>query len=810
MSVTVHMIGNAHLDPVWLWQWQEGLQEVKATFRSALDRMNEFPDFVFTSSSAAYYEWVEQNDPAMFAEIRQRVAEGRWRIVGGWWVQADCNIPCGESFVRQALYAQRYFRAKLGVTARIGFCVDSFGHNGMRPQILRKSGMEAYVFMRPGAHEKGLSSPVFVWESDDGSQILAYRIPYEYCTWGKSVEQHIRRCASGLHSPLDSLMCFYGVGNHGGGPTVENIESIRKLQSDPTLPRLVFGSPEDFFDSMASTHLPIMHDELQHHASGCYAAHSAVKQWNRKAENLLLAAEKFSSLAAWLSDLPYPAELERAWKNVLFNQFHDILAGTSIEAAYDDARDSYGEAMAVAGRALNNAVQSISWAIRIEPEEGKRPIVVFNPHAWDSKVKVEVEVGEWKETNALVDDARRPVSFQLIRSVATAKGRYRVSFVADLPALGYRAYNIVDLSRSIPAVSCPAALAASNTVLENSQLRFELDPETGYIKSLFDKREQVEVFCGAAARPVVLDDPSDTWSHNVWRYDRPCGEFSLRRMRLLESGPVRGRIRVESVYASSTLTQDFMLYRDLDRIDVEVTVDWRERHKVLKLRFPLNLNNLEATYEIPYGNIQRPANGDEEPGQGWVDVSGLSRDNGDPYGLSLLNDGKYSLDVNIRDIGLTILRSPIYAHHMPVVPEEDDDYSYTDQGIQHFAYSLLPHARGWQEAGTVRAAAELNQGPISILESSHPNGRLPECDSFLQVDRENIVVSVLKQSEDNSDLILRCYETAQRATQAAIHLPRWRRTIKAAFGPCEIKTFRIPKDERQPVLETDFIEWEKT
>src|SRR5262245_46553296 len=216
-GATLHMIGNAHLDPVWLWQWPEGLQEAKATFRSALDRLNESPDFVFTSSSAAIYEWVEENAPDLFAEIAARVAEGRWQIAGGWWIQPDCNLPGGESYVRQGLYGQRYFREKLGVTATIGYRVDGFGHHGMLPQILSKMGMDSYVFMRPQEHEKDLPGRLFWWEADDGSRVLAFRIPYAYTAGGttEDLDRHIRRNAEVVTAEFPESMCFFGVGNHG-------------------------------------------------------------------------------------------------------------------------------------------------------------------------------------------------------------------------------------------------------------------------------------------------------------------------------------------------------------------------------------------------------------------------------------------------------------------------------------------------------------------------------------------------------------------------------------------------------------------
>ncbi|HZG87084.1 alpha-mannosidase [Paenibacillus sp.] len=805
----LHMIGNAHLDPVWLWQWQEGFQEAKATFRSALDRMKESEDFLFTSSSAAMYEWVENNDPKMFEEIRQRVREGRWHIVGGWWIQPDCNIPGGESFVRQGLYGQRYFKEKFGVTAKVGYNVDSFGHAGSLPQILKKSGMDYYVMMRPMPNEKGLPGRLFYWESDDGSRVLTFRIMFEYCTWGKELDKHVRRCAAELKEPFDELMCFYGVGNHGGGPTKENIESIRRLNEDPEAPTLEFSTPTRFFQQVESRNLPfpVVHDDLQHHASGCYAAHSGVKKWNREAEHRLIAAEKFSILAEWTTGQPYPSNYAQAWKNVLFNQFHDILAGTSIEPAYEDARHMHGEAMAIADRGLNYAIQSFSWNIHIEQEEGMKPIVVFNPHSWNSKVNVEIEIGGLKDTAVLVDNDGKVVPHQAVQSLATANGRYRLSFIADLPPMGYRVYKLY------PASTLPKAdvqpIVAHDTLLENDRFRLEFDPLTGYISSLFDKRVQTEVFKEAAARPVVIEDASDTWSHNVFHFNRVAGAFVATSVKRVEHGPVKSVVRVTSEYGHSKLVQEFAMYRELDRIDVKVTVDWREKFKMLKLVFPVNLIFTRQSYEIPYGYIEREHNGEEEPGQSWIDYSGIVRGKDTVYGVSLINDAKYSYSIHNKEMAMTVLRSPIYAHHDPLVPDPNGQYSFIDQGIQTFHYTLLPHENNWEDAGTVQRAAELNQRPIAIIETYH-EGELPQSDSFLSIDKPNVVVGALKKAEDNDDMILRCYETTKAATDAVIRLPKWNREIQAKFAPCEIKTFRIPKRPEEPVRETNLIEWESS
>ena len=804
---TLHMIGNAHIDPVWLWQWHEGVQEVLASFRSALDRMDEDPDFCFTASSAVFYAWVERIDPAMFAEIQARVAEGRWEPVGGWWIEPDCNIPGGESFARQALYGQRYFRDRFGSPTDVGYAIDSFGHNAVLPQILKKSGLDAYVFMRPGPHEKGLPGRLFRWEADDGSRVLAYRLPFQYNTWGPNMEPHVRRCAGEMKAPVDTLACFYGVGNHGGGPTRENLATIRHLDGRPDLPKLVFSTLTRFFEAVREKAwpLPVVHDELQHHASGCYAAHAGVKRWNRRAENALLRAETWSAIAARVTGQAYPAAaFERAWKHVLFNQFHDILAGTSLEIAYEDVRNRYGEAMTVADTALNDAIQSLAWSMRIPEEPDVKPFVVFNSHAWESRAEIEMEMGRLPERIALVDDRGHPVPHQRVQSHATAGGRTRVAFIATLPPLGYRVYRLQPMG---PTVESPD-VTMGDTTLENAHFRLTFDPEMGTLTSLLDKQAGVEALAGPAARPVVIADPSDTWSHGVFRFDEEVGTFTATRMRVLEVGPVKAVMQVESTYGHSRLIQNFTLYGGPDappRIDVHVTIDWHEQFKMLKLRFPINVRFLTATHAVPYGHVEREANGEEEPIQGWVDLSGTHPDGDIRYGLSVLNDGKASTDVNGHDIGLTVLRSPIYAHHSPTEPQPGRDYAFIDQGRQTFTYSLLPHCGSWEDAGTVRHAAELNRPPVA-LPTTYRDGPLPLTDSFLDVDCKNIAVAVLKQAEEGEALILRAYETEGRATTATLTLPRWGREIQAEFAQGEIKTFRIPDDEAAPVVETDFLE----
>ncbi|MCL5997170.1 MAG: alpha-mannosidase [Chloroflexi bacterium] len=310
---TLHAIGNAHIDPVWLWRWPEGIETIRATFRSALDRMKEYPDFVFTGSSAAFYAWLKLVDPGLFGEVRERVREGRWEIVGGWWIQPDANIPCGESFARQALYGQRFFLREFGVLATAGYNPDTFGHVGTLPQILRKAGLTRYVFMRPMAHEKQLPGNVFRWRAPDGSEVLAARIARGYGTWGDELSEHVQASRAARPDYLSHYIVFYGVGNHGGGPTKRNIDSLRLMSqqhaADSAASRIALSSLEAFFAAVeaemaAGADVPVVADDLQHHARGCYTAESEVKRQNRRVEHLLMNAERFAS-AAW-SRIPAP------------------------------------------------------------------------------------------------------------------------------------------------------------------------------------------------------------------------------------------------------------------------------------------------------------------------------------------------------------------------------------------------------------------------------------------------------------------------------------------------------------------------
>lgn len=799
------MIGNAHLDPVWLWNWQEGFQEAKATFKSALDRMEEDEEFVFTCSSAAFYEWIEKNNPAMFEQIKKRVAEGRIELAGGWWVQPDCNIPSGESFIRQGLYGQRYFLKKFGKMAVTGYNVDSFGHNGNLPQILKKSGLDNYVFMRPMPLEKGLPGRIFRWRSMDGSEVMTYRIPYEYCSWGRDLEKYTDRLKCELEDGEDELMMFYGVGNHGGGPTRENIASIHALDQRPDMPVMKMGTMERFFDTVKGNgkEYPVYIGDLQHHASGCYSVMSRVKQENRRAENKLVEAEGWSAIAQVVEGQPYPDNFAGAWKGVLFNQFHDILAGTSIPSAYEDASYLYGQAMAIGQENLNYAIQAISWDINIEQDVTMRPIVVFNSHAWEGKMVIDLEVRDLTNDQfKLTDSEGRVIPAQRIQSEATVNGQSRLLFAADLPAMGYEVFKLylnVGDAPSHPSVE------VSENHLENDRFALSFSDESGYLTSLYDKAADLEVLRREGARLAVIEDKHDTWAHNVFKFDKQLGDMKLVYKKVLEEGPVRSTLRVKYQYGQSYAVQDFSLYHELDYVQVKVMVDWREPCTQLKIKYPVNLNFRRPTYEIPYGYIEKSANGEEEPGQSWFDFTGEHFKKPVMYGLTIANNAKYSYNMDIDEMNLTVLKNSVYAHHDPKKLETDTEYRFADNGFQEFSYILIPHTGSWKDAEVTKRARELNVCPQTVIETFH-EGRLPQKNSFLSLESDHIQICAVKESEEKDGVIIRAYETKKQAGKALLCAGFMNRMEELSFKPCEIKTVKLPYDADRPVIEVNMLE----
>ncbi len=788
----IHLISNAHLDPAWLWPWQEGYSEVMSTYRSALDRMNDFSDLKFTAACAAYYEWIEKTNPEMFEQIKKRVEEGRWEIVGGWYIQPDCNTPSGESFARHSLISQRYFKDKFGVIAKTGYNVDSFGHNQGLPKILKASGMDNYVFLRPGNHEKENVDNTFMWESDDGSRVCAYKIPFAYCLSVQSLDR-VKDIAEMSQKDNIPYMAFVGVGNHGGGPTIELINAINELPID----NMVYSTTADFFDEVDKSKLQVVKDDLQHHARGCYSTVTSVKKGNRKCENNLIAAEKMAVVADKLVGFDYPSkDLENAWKNVLFNQFHDIMGGCSIKKVYEDAAYLHGETMSITERIINDAMQKIALNIdtilghKMPPERDfdallwvhdilGTPLVVFNTNTtpFKGEVKIDGNVYTWQKVSKITDLDGTEIPFQQVRSACclnTEKNSY--SFIADVPALGYKVYNVF-FAESMPEFE--SNITVTETSIDNGIIRIELDKNTGDICKMIDIKND-KIIIDKPCSAVVLDENiADTWAHDVFYLGEDYGSFDSPEFTILENGCVKSTIRVKTYYKNSVVMRDYSVEAGSDEVIVDVKVNFNERFRTLKFTFPHAQNKVTA--KIAYGNIVREGCTGEEHCGDWF-ASG---------NLGVANDCKYGYDVKDGSVRMTILRTAAYADHCAI---HDDLLDNMDIGVHEFRYSLFPYTT---PSNAEAHAQKLNNGIRSLFTSFH-EGPLPLSKAMYECDSENIVVTAIKKAEDNDNTVIRMYDAD--GVDKCVNIKLFNKSLKVDVAHNQIKTL---SEEKQ----VNLLEW---
>ena len=791
-----YLIANAHLDPVWQWCVPEGLSLVKSTFRSALDRMNEFPGYIFTSACTSYYKWIKLNEPEMFEEIRQRVEEGRWAVVGGMWVQPDCNIPSGEAFCRHFLYSQKFFKENFGITVKTGYNVDSFGHNGMLPQLLKKSGIDNYIYQRPNNREEKPNLPfddLHLWRSPDGSTVRAFHIPDGY---GGDV--HEERLIDHYFNKNQPMMVFFGVGNHGGGPSKEHLANAEKLIAQGNFK---YATPDEYFEETKTVDMPLVNEDLQHHASGCYSANSRIKELNRRAETALVTAEKLDVLAkAVTGSALHNEQIEAAWERVMFNQFHDILAGCSIKEAYTDAESAYGYARETALGVNTFAAQRISWRIKTTDfldadtsemrarmwyrnGEGS-PMVVFNPHSFPVK-----SIGQFGDqgVSKVLDSKGNEVRIQKVRASYTDGDHImKTVFEAEVPAYGYSVYYLYHRDAGEDKVY-ETGLVGTDNSLENSKVKIVFDKNTGAVSSYILKSNNRDYAKGLLGKAVVCDDSAnDTWGHGVFDYNVDIDAFADGTLELVESGPVRATVKSVVKYGNSVLKRYYSLYDNSEKLTVRTVLDFDEQYKSVKLSFNADVDNKTVTYSMPYGFIEKDANGQEEPCHAWCDIT-----DADGNGLALLNTSKYSFCAKGNDLRMMIARGCAYLDHYGQ-RSRDGEMEFLDKGEQEFSYEIVPHTE--KINSELFRLSEILNNPLQTHQETHHDGTLPQIYSAIDVDKENVVVAAIKSAEDGNGIIMRIVETNGNETKAEIDFKAVNAKFSLEFAPQEIKTVRISAD----------------
>ncbi len=794
-GTSVHLTGNAHIDAAWLWSWTETVDVVRRTFGTALQLMHEYPQYTYTQSAAAYNQWMEEKYPDLHQQIVDRVKEGRWEMVGGMWVEPDLNMPDGESLVRQLLIGKRYFKEKFGVDVRIGWNPDSFGYTWQLPQIYKKSGIDYFVTQKMAWNDTNqLPLKLFWWQSPDGSRVLTY-FPHDYVNDIDPVRiSKDVAIARKLNPGLPEMMHLYGIGDHGGGPTRSMLDSgMHWTSPDRVAPPMRFGTAQSFFSEVegkldtehapiwnykvmatgrahlpepppGKLSLPVWNDELyfEYHR-GVMTTQANHKRNMRESEEEVLNAEKYSSLA-WLFGESYPnVRLAEAWQKVLFNQFHDLAAGSGIGILYKDAQRDYDQVRWSTNEITDGSLRSIFAEVNTSSPAGTVPVAIVNPLAWarTDLATVDIQMPKAPKAGVAVLDAMgKPVPSQVL-SHDNSTSRYHLLIEArDVPSLGYEVVKVVPDAE-------PAAtdLKASGLTLENSWLRVAVDPQTGCIASLYDKRAKFESIasggCGNELQ-AFKDTPKD---YDAWNIDADFEKAVTKldradSVQLIEKGPVRATIRVTRTWQNSKFVQDISLYAGLDRVDVINNIDWHETHVLLKAAFPLAASGPDATYEIPYGAIHRPTTRDnsweaakfEVPALRWADL-------GDGHhGFSLINESKYGYDGKGNVLRLSLLRSPTW-------PDPE-----ADRGHHEFRYSLYPHAGGWKQALTVRRGYEFNYRLRAFPLEAH-EGKLAATHSFVELKADNVVLTALKKAEDSNSLLLRAYEWAGKDGNVEIRVP---------------------------------------
>lgn len=721
-TLTLSAVGHSHMDLAWLWPIRETKRKCARTFSTVLRMMERYPDYIYGASQPQQYQWTKENHPVLYAQIKKRVAQGRWDLQGGMWVEADTNLTSGESLIRQFLYGQRFWRDEFGQTVTDLWLPDVFGYSGALPQIMAKCGVQYFMTQKLSWNQvNSFPHQSFWWQGIDGTKVLAHMLPEE--TYNSpaaprslaKAERNYKDAAVSSHA----LMLF-GIGDGGGGPGEEHLERLARERNLAGLIPVVQEKAADFFAKWQteSAAFACWSGELylEKH-QGTLTTQARNKRFNRKMELALRDCEMLCAMAAIVGH-PYPkADLEEIWKEVLLYQFHDILPGSSITRVYDESLARYEVLLARTLELSARAEQKL--IARTDTSSAAKPVVLFNSLSWPRTQWLNLS-GHWLHVS--------------------------------VPACGCA---VVD-ERQAGTFAVPS-LSSTAKSIENEFLRVRFNAD-GSIASVFDKQANRETLAAPANRLAVWSDSGDAWDFPMSYRDRAPEFMQLTQSKPFLDGPIAG-IRQTYTFGRSTLTQEIRLEAGSRRLDFITHVDWQESGRMLRTSFPTTVQTTTARCEIQYGSIARPTHTNtswdaarfEISAHKWIDLS----DSG--YGVALLNDCKYGHCVHDGEIDLNLLRSPGYPD--PVADRAEHD----------FTYSLYPHAGDHIAGRVVRAAYELNVPLRATRTTSHRGGYAAPL-SFIEIDSPNVIVEAIKQSEDGNDLIIRLYECHGATTRAQIRL----------------------------------------
>lgn len=791
---TMYMVGNAHIDTAWQWPYEDTARDIlKDTMGREIKALKEDPNRKFTMSASKHYEWVKEYYPEMYEDIKKFMENGQWDNPGGQVVEPDLNVPSGESLVRQSLEGQHFFEKEFGKTSTVGYVPDTFGFSGQFPQILEKSGMTNFVTTKlnwqndgnNGANER--KSDVFLWNGIDGkSRVLSYAPSRDYVADyndGEMRQAFARNKQQGAETNVKIALGMFGNGDHGGGPDGNGYNRYVNKTVDGADVKI--ATITEFFNDLKKEDLTNVREVdgemyFENHR-GTYTSWGQVKKYNRKNEILAEKAEKAAAVGNWLNAMPDAdaANLNKAWDRILINQFHDVLPGSSIPYAYMDTYNDQELAERLMENTLNSGMDSMAYVADTQVEG--TPILVFNALSWNRNEMVEADVRfeESVPANlAVYDGAEKLMTTVLKRDDEhkTAKIRF---YAKDIPAVGYKVFSVgADKGENV-ASSLSVSDTGNDIVMENENLKVEINKETGNIRQIYNKKDnnRKAFVDGTGSELHVLKDTGGS-NYPAWDLIRsemnaaPAGILNeAQSVKVVEESTQRVAVHVTKKWKNSVLIQDFILDANSDKVDVDMEVDWKENNQMLKVAFPIAAEADMANYEMAYGSLQRPTTRDTEldarkfevSGHKWADIT----DNDGSHGVSILNDSKYGWDALKQEDGstrlrLSALRSPIGAS-VRCSGWDPKEY-YIDKTHHEFSYSVYPHASDWKAADTVQKGYEFNYG-VDAKQALKHEGTLGGTHSFAsaQSDSNNVQLTVMKTPTDDAGaknkLVLRTYES---------------------------------------------------
>ena len=821
----LHLVCNAHIDPVWLWEWPEGAGEALSTFRTAAQFCEEFEDFVFCHNEAILYRWVEEFEPALFRRIRKLVRRGRWNILGGWHLQPDCNMPSGESFVRQVAAGRRYFREKFGVDVRTAANLDPFGHSRGLVQILAKSGYHSYLFCRPDRSFLELPAEEFAWVGFDGSEITALRAEAHY----NSKEGGARAKAEDwlkAHAGRARSLLLWGIGDHGGGASRRDLEDLAALRSERRDVEIRHSTAEAYFEELAASgrRLPRVARDLNPWAVGCYTTMARVKRRHRELENELFSAEKMAAAASFQGLLEYPAaELREAERDLLFAEFHDILPGSSVGPGEEGAVRLLDHGLEILSRVKARSFFALAAGEDVA-DEGEIPIFVHNPHPFAVRTIVECEFeehepnfgGGYLRPKMSRDGRGLPCQPEKELSNLSIEWRKKAVFEAELEPGALNRFSC-RLER-VDAAPKPDLRPEDGAFrFRTGELEAAIGAETGLLDAY--KVGGEDFLAAGAFRPIVLADNADPWGMGVRRFRDPAGAFAhlgpeaaarfsgiapgpVPSVRVIEEGEVRTVIESVFGYGDSFLRLRYAVPRRGAEIEVEALVFWNEKDRMLKLSLPTVFPAAAYRGQVAYGAQDLPADGDEAVSQKWSAV--VARDRG--LAMTVINDGTYGSDFSDGELRISLLRSPAHAADpgggTPML-RQDRFIPRIDQGERVFRFWLNAGPEKMRLDAVDREALVRNEKPFVL--SYFPPGRGNKSRPFAVLGDPVVQLAAAKKAERGGDLILRLFEPTGRPRTTTLALPFAAAEIRVSLGGFEIKTLAFnPRTKK--FREVDLLE----